>query len=210
MAVNKHKRCPVIGLAGGIGSGKSAVAAVFERLGARVINADKIAHEVLDSPEVRERIAGEFGPEALSADGRVNRGILAQKAFTSKERVVTLNSIIHPAVIDQTKRIIESARRDGRCPAVALDAPLIIEAGLDSLCDAIVFVETSESARMERLRSSRGWTPDEMARREKFQESLIYKRQRADYIVDNNGSPEDAALQAAVIWEKVVGPGSSP
>lgn len=210
MGVNKRKLCPVIGLVGGIGSGKSSIAAAFERLGARVINADRIAHEVLDSPAVRDRIAAEFGPEALSADGRVNRGILAQKAFTSKERVVTLNSIIHPAVIDQTKRIIESARRDGSCAAVALDAPLIIEAGLESLCDAIVFVETSDLTRIERVGSSRGWTADEMARREKFQESLIYKRQRADYIVDNNGSPEEAARQAAAVWEKVVGPESSP
>jgi dephospho-CoA kinase len=198
------KRCPVIGLVGGIGSGKSTVAAAFGRLGALVINADRIAHQVLNSSEVRARIAAEFGADVIAPDGGIDRAILAKKAFTTSDQVLRLNAIVHPAVIDQTKGIIETAHREGNCPAVALDAPLIIEAGLRDLCDTLVFVEASDGLRAQRLQTGRGWDVKEIERREKFQESLIYKRQQADYTVDNNGSPEDAARQAAVIWEKIV------
>ena len=205
MAKKAKKPCPVIGLIGGIGSGKSTIAGAFGRLGALVINADRIAHQVLNSPEVRACIAAEFGADVIAPDGAIDRALLAKKAFTSQDKVFKLNAIVHPAVIDQTKGIIETARREGNCPAVALDAPLIIEAGLRDLCDTLVFVEASDGLRAQRLRADRGWDAMEIERREKFQESLIYKRQRADYTIDNNGSPEDAARQAAVIWEKIVG-----
>jgi len=192
-------------MVGGIGAGKSAIAEVLGGLGALVISADKIAHEVLESPEVKGRIAREFGGDVIGPAGSVNRAILAERAFTGQDKVLILNSIIHPAVIDQTRRIIETARGNGSCPAVVLDAPLIIEAGLKDLCDAIIFVEATDDLRAKRLQSARGWDRDELARREKFQESLIYKRQQADYTVDNSGSPEDAARQAAAIWEKIIG-----
>jgi dephospho-CoA kinase len=206
--MGKH-RCLVIGLAGGIGSGKSTVADAFARLGATVVNADKIAHEVLASPEVKELIAREFGQDVVKG-GQVLRQVLAARAFQEVQSVEKLNAIIHPAVIAETKRIIEAARGDaargeGVCRAVVIDAPLIFEAGLDNICDKIVFVDASQETRLKRLTGLRGWKPDELARREKFQESLIYKRQRADYTVDNNGSLDQAACQVASIWKVVVG-----
>jgi len=210
--MGKH-RCLVIGLAGGIGSGKSTVAEAFARLGATVVNADKIAHEVLARPEVKELVAREFGQDVL-AGGEVSRQLLADRAFQDASSIEKLNAIIHPAVIAETRRIIEAARggaasgkvvRGGACRTVVIDAPLIFEAGLEDICDKIVYVDASDETRLRRLTELRGWKSGELARREKFQESLIYKRQRADYTIDNNGSLDQAACQAARIWEEVAG-----
>jgi len=198
------RNCPVIGLAGAIGAGKTAVAAAFHKLGALVIDADKIAHELLENPRIKERIARAFGPDIFE-NGRISRPALASQVFQSPEKVAKINEILHPAVIDEVGRTIASARAAGSCPAVVLDAPLIFEAGLTGLCDYIVFVDAAADARRERLASDRGWQPAEIERRQKFQDSLIYKRRQADYTVDNNGSPEHAARQVASIWEKIIG-----
>jgi dephospho-CoA kinase len=197
-------RCPVIGLAGGIGAGKSSVADAFLRLGAAVIDADEIAHEVLAWPDVVRRIEREFGP-GIVAGGRVSRPALAAKVFSDKLLLDKLTSIIHPPVIAETRRVIDTARRAASCPAVVIDAPLLIEAGLKGLCDALVFVDAAPEIRAQRLAASKGWDPAEIERRQKFQDSLIYKRHQADYTIVNNGSLDDVARQAAEIWGKVVG-----
>ena len=100
-----------------------------------------------------------------------------------------------------------SSRRRGSerdCPAAVLDAPLIVEAGLEGMCDCLVFVSASEESRSQRIAASRGWNPDEIGRREKFQESLTLKRERADYIIDNDGSLDETLKQAVSIWGKIV------
>ena len=198
------KRCPVIGLTGGIGAGKSLVAETFRRLGAVVIDADRLARDLLDTPDVRDKVVGEFG-EGVAPEGRISRKALADRVFTDGRLLEKLNAIVHPAVIGETKRIIACARADGSSRAVVLDAPLIIEAGLEGLCDVMVFVDASPEARARRLAADRGWERGEIERREKFQKSLIYKREQADYTVDDNGSPDEAVRQAADIWGKVVG-----
>ena len=101
--------------------------------------------------------------------------------------------------------MINASREDPECVAVVLDAPLLFEAGLERLCEKIVFVDASPDTRLERLASSRGWEEGDLARREKFQDSLSSKKRRADYIIDNDGSIEDAAAAAAEVWQRVIG-----
>ncbi len=199
-----EKHCPVIGIVGGIGAGKSAAAKAFAELGALVVDADEIAHVVLDWPDVKERIEKTFGAGVLK-DGRVSRQALSKIVFADDALLRQLNAIVHPAVIGESRRIIDAAARDADCKAVILDAPLIFETGLQGLCDVIVFVDADENTRKRRLFEGRGWDEAELERRQKFQDSLIYKRQQADYTVDNNGSPEIAARQVASIWKRVLG-----
>lgn len=191
----------VIGLAGGIGAGKSSIAQAFGELGAVVVDADAIVHRMLETADVAERLSKEFGEDIIE-NGAVSRSALSQMVFQDRELVERLNSILHPAVIEECRRRIDRARRDG-APAVVLDAPLLFEAGLDGLCDAVVFVEAPREVRLSRLERSRGWGADEVSRREKFQDSLKSKRERADYIIDNSGSKQHAAEQAADIRRRI-------
>jgi len=197
------RKCPVIGLVGGMGSGKSSIAGIFKRMGAVIIDADATAHQVLQWPDIKARIVEVFGQEVLSG-GEISRRALGEKVFDDEALVHKLNSIVHPAVIDESKKIIEASRRDSGCRAVVLDAPLLLEAGLEGLCDCLVFVDAGEAVRAERLAAARGWDAKETSRREKFQDSLISKRIRADYTVDNNGSLDEAARQVAAVWASVV------
>jgi len=203
-----RRGCPVVGLAGGIGSGKSTIAGIFERLGAVIVDADRLAHRVLDLPETKERVRTEFG-DGVFEGGSISRPALAKAAFGDRRTIDRLNSIVHPPVIRETKRIIRESRRAG-CAGVVIDAPLLFEAGLDALCDAIVFVEADRGTRARRLRDSRGWPEGEVERRESFQDSLIEKRRRADYIIDNSRSPEEAAAEAGRIWRRITGCPTDP
>jgi len=198
-----ERACPVIGVAGGIGAGKSTISGIFKRMGAVIIDADAIAHHVLESPETAAAIEREFGPAVLEGS-KVSRRALSDVVFSDRGELDKINAIIHPAVTAECNRIMEKSRKDPRCRAVVVDAPLLFETGLERLCDAVVFVEAAEPVRLERLAASRGWDRQELKRREKFQDSLISKRKRADYIIDNNGSLEDAATQAGEIWKAVV------
>lgn len=170
----------MVGLTGGVGSGKSTVAALFRNRGARVIDADGIGHRVLDRPGVRARLVGAWGRGILRGP-RVDRGALARRAFRSKASARRLNRLVHPAIRREIVRRIARSRG-----LVVLDAALLLEGGADRLCDRLVFVEASRAVR-ERRTARRGWAPGELARRERFQWSTVYKKRRADYVIDNTG-----------------------
>jgi len=170
----------VVGLSGGPGSGKSAVAALFRKWGARVIDADAIAHRVIDRPAIRARLVRAWGPGILKG-GRVDRPRLARAAFRSRAAARRLNRLVHPAVLKEIRAGI--ARSSG---LVVLDAPLLYESGADRLCDRVVFVEAPRRLRLRRG-AARGLPPAEAVRRERLQRSLAFKRRRADRIVDNSG-----------------------
>lgn len=183
----------VIGLVGGIGSGKSTVAECFRSEGAEVLDADRIAHGLLDHPAVRRALVKEFGPGIVSG-GRVDRGALAREGFRSRETVSRLNRIVHPFVGREIgKSIVKSRRR-----FVVVDAPLLLEAGAETMCDRIVFVDAPVPVRRRRI-AGRGWGPGEMKRRERLQWSLSRKRSRSDYRIDNSGSRAATARQVRAV-----------
>ncbi len=198
-----RRRCPIIGLAGGIGSGKTTVSGIFRGLGAVVIDADTIASQALKSPEAAAAIKREFGIDTAGG-GQAARRALSEVVFSDRGALDRLNAIIHPAIIAECRRIINEAEKDPHCRAVVLDAPLLFETGMDDMCDAVIFVEADRSVRQRRLAESRGWDTGELDRRQKFQDSLISKRKRADYIISNNGPLDEAAEQAGEIWKAVV------
>jgi dephospho-CoA kinase len=193
----------VLGLAGGIGSGKSTVADALKRLGAEVLDADAMVHAMLADPAVARRISRRFGKQVLAPDGAIDRKALGAAAFVSEKTVRELESMLHPEVIRRTKRHIASRRRTDGAHVVVIDAPLLFEAGLDALCDEIFYVHAPKTERMKRVRERRGWTRAELERREKRQKSLDYKREEADLIIRNTASRAEVTRQVRSAWRRI-------
>lgn len=162
----------VIGIVGRIAAGKSTVARLLADRGAEVLDADQIAHAVLDEPEVRRRIAGEFGSNLLDANTRVHRSVLADLVFGPTEShqaaLDTLESIVHPQVRQRIEARLAAIRdaEEGGDAVVVLDVPLLIQAGWDDLCDRLLLVECEEQERQRRL-AARGWSVQQQAARER-------------------------------------------
>ncbi len=179
----------VIGLSGGIGSGKSEVARVFARRGCLVIDSDREAKAALDRPGVRAELLRWWGAGILGADGKVDRRKVAQIVFNDPTQRARLEGLVHPLVKATRAQMIAQAD-PVRTRAIIVDAPLLYEAGLDKECDAIVFVDAPREQRLARVRSSRGWDEAELERREKAQLPVEEKRQRADEVIVNDAGLE--------------------
>lgn len=180
----------VVGLIGGIGSGKSQVAAAFARHGARIIAGDQLAHAALRDPEVLAKVVGRWGQDALGAEGEIDRRALATIVFADPEELKALESITHPWIRGRLRAELEAARRDPNVPFIVLDAAIMLEAGWDDVCDRLVFIDAPRSVRLERLTRQRGWTEKEMDARERAQLPLTEKAIRADHVLDNSTSLE--------------------
>ena len=202
MSQQAKKPRPVIGLLGGIASGKSLVAGQFAKLGCAVVDADRLAHESLAEPKIRQAIRERFGDAVLAPSGEVDRQLLGAKAFAGREDLEALEAIVHPETCRRAEKAVAAARQSA-VPAVILDAPLILEKGLDRLCDYLVYIGAPEHVRQSRAGRTRGWGPSEIARREATQVSLKAKQNRADYTVDNSTSPEHAFEQTQTILSQI-------
>ncbi len=204
---NPPRRLPVIGLAGGIGAGKSTVARCFERLGCLVIDSDARAKAALDRPSVRDRLVEWWGPGVLAGD-RIDRGKVAGIVFSDPVQRQKLESLVHPIVRQERADMIEEARRSG-ARAVIVDAPLLFEAGVDRECDVVVFVDAPREVRLARVQASRGWTEEELARRERSQWSIEQKRARSGFVVDNSRSSDQTHARVERILAEILALGSS-
>ncbi len=197
---------PVIGLIGGIGSGKSAVAGHLGRLGAFVLDADAIGHVFLEQSPGRDRVLERFGEEILEPFGEfgirreIDRRALGALVFQSPGALRDLEAILHPLMRKTFEKAIARESRRGRVPLVALDAAILYEAGWDTLCDSVVFVDASPKTRLARLEASRGWTPDVLDAREKVQGPLEEKRRQADHRIMNDGTPDELAASVEAFW----------
>jgi dephospho-CoA kinase len=192
----------VIGLAGGIASGKSTVAMLFEELGAVSLNADQIGHEVLREPAVQESLRNEFGPTIFDAAGEVDRSAVARMVFGpdegSQRRLLFLESITHPRISERLSEHLVQLRRTG-CKAVILDAAVMFKAGWDRFCTRIVFVRVPHAVRVARAKS-RGWTPAELDARENRQTPLVEKERKATDFLENDSSLEELRQQVYKLW----------
>ena len=189
-----HSSVPVIGLLGGVGAGKTTVARMMAEAGCRVVDADRIAHEVLQQDDAKHRVREAFGDEVFGPDGAVDRDRLGRQVFADTGRREALERIVHPPILARMRQAVEAAGAAGPA-AVVIDAPLILEKGLAGWCDYMVYVRVPAEIRHRRLRQARGWSPSEVQRREASQISLKNKRGRADYIIDNSASPEHTLEQ---------------
>lgn len=194
-----QRRVPIIGIVGGIGSGKSAVTNwVAARAKVMVLNADELGHSALHSDCVKHALRERFGDGIMNAGGDIDRSALARQVFGNEPNQLAarrdLESIVHPEIGRRISEGIELAATEN-CEAVLLDAAILLEAGWRSRCDLVVFVDTSDAIRLSRVQQNRKWTAEELRRREQSQWSLMDKRREADLIVTNDGEIESAGQQ---------------
>ncbi len=175
----------IIGLTGGIGAGKSAVARELGELGCFVVNSDDLAREALCDQAVHTTLVQWWGEGILAPDRRIDRRAVARIVFARPAERERLESLVHPWIEKRRQAMFRSAPHEA--PALVIDAPLLIEAGVDRQCDVVIFVEADRTRRLARLAGKRGWSEQEMNQREESQLPLDGKRIRADYVIDNNG-----------------------
>jgi dephospho-CoA kinase len=194
MPASRPPARPVIGIAGGIGSGKSTVARILARLGCEVCVSDDTARTVLEAPEVRAAIVARAGSRVAAPDGSIDRAALGRAIFADPALRADVERIMHPRI--EARRRAQFAAAPLSTRAFIIDAPLLFEVGLERECDAVIFVDTPRPLRLARVRATRGWDDAELARREVSQLSLDEKRGRSSDILLNSGDP--AALEASV------------
>ncbi|NLA42197.1 MAG: dephospho-CoA kinase [Smithella sp.] len=201
------KQKKIIGVLGGIGAGKSTVAGCFAPLGCAVVEADGIAHGLLEEADVKESIVRLFGGGILDKSGRVDRAALGRKVFSDAAALEKLNALIHPRVMAEVERQIGIYQADGAVQAIVLDVPLLAEVGRTDLCDVLVFVEADEAIRRQRAKENGKFDENELKKRENFQISLDTKREIADYIIYNNSDNSDVAEQVAQLFSSIMSHG---
>ncbi|MBI4580372.1 MAG: dephospho-CoA kinase [Planctomycetes bacterium] len=195
---------PIIGLAGGIGSGKSTVAAVFGELGAGVISSDQLNHDELDSPEVLSELRMWWGDRILDAEGRAARDVIRGIVGSDPLARRRLEQLVHPRIAARRQAMMAEFLGNERIRAIVWDSPLLFEAGLDAKCDFVVFVESDVESRLARVGRERGWTREDLERFEKVQKPLDFKRERADYIVDNNSEMDVVRRRAEDVFSRIL------
>ena len=203
---------PVIGLAGGIGSGKSLVAEELAGLGCAVIDADKLAKHLRDLPQTREILRAKMGDGIFGTDGGIDEKALSELVFgpdASEDALAALNSVVHPLVIDRCLELIGQYRREGQVQAVVLDAPLLFETGLESCCNVLIFVQAEPGVRRQRVCRQRDWSEAQWAAREKKQISLDKKQELSDHVVENTSSKTNLHRQVQRLFPRIFGNKSS-
>ncbi len=194
----------VIGLTGSFGTGKSTVAGMFREFGAKVLDADSIAHKLLcPGTNSWRKIVHWFGTAILNRNQSINRDKLAKIVFRKRQDLRKLERIIHPLVIREIAsrlRKIENSRKD---EIVVIDAPLLIEAGLAKKVDTLIVVKLNRTEQIARSLKQKGISRAQILKRIRSQLPLSKKIAIADYVIDNNGRKNDTRRQVKKIWEEI-------
>lgn len=191
----------LVGLTGGIGTGKSTVAAMLAARGAVVIDADRLAREVVEPGEpTLARIVEEFGPEVLGPDGRLDRKALGALVFADPARRRRLEALTHPPIRARLDARLEALARAGFRGVVVVDAPLLVESGLHRAMDRLVVVTADEATQLARLMARDGLDRAEALRRIRSQMPLAAKARLADHVIDNSGDRAATEAQVERLW----------
>lgn len=197
----------VLGVTGGVATGKSTVLALLQRLGARVFSADEIAREITQpGTPVFEQIVRVFGPDYLKPEGTLDRAKLAERIFQNPEDRRRLETLTHPEIIRRLKARIEEARNQSssKREVIAVEIPLLFEAGLEQLVDRILVVASEQDQQIQRLKKRMNW-PEEMLQKViAAQWPLEEKKVRADWVINNNGSLAEVEEQVTRLWEQLL------
>ncbi|NIP22441.1 MAG: dephospho-CoA kinase [Phycisphaerae bacterium] len=202
--MGKAGQKPIIGILGGICSGKSTVAAEFAKLGCKVIDADKIVHNLLDKEDIKDKIVGIFSEDILGSLGKIDKKKLADIVFVDTDKLTSLNRIIHPFVLERAEELIEKYNGQSHVKAIVLDIPLLAEVGWDKKCDKIIFVDCKRELRIKRAKKKGIFDENQLKIRENFQISLDNKVAIADNTIDNNSGFSALAKQIADIFSCII------
>ena len=194
---------PIIGIVGGIGSGKSFVADLFGELGCLVIHSDEQVRDAYRREDVKQRLREWWGKSVFLPDGSVDRKAISKRVFSDAAERHRLEELLFPIVGEEREKLMQAGAKDRKVPAFVWDAPLLIEAGLSKGCDTIVFVQSPPEQRQARVRATRNWAPDELTRRENLQLPLDNKRAVSDYVVDNTADADYARGQVRDVLSRI-------
>jgi dephospho-CoA kinase len=196
-----------LGLLGGVASGKSVVAKKLRDLGAIVLNADTVGHEVLRLPHVKEAARKRWGASIFDDDGEIERKRLAVIVFAQTDagrvELEYLEKLTHPEIGRRLHEQLNQLKEDGIQVAV-LDAPVMLKAGWDQFCDQMWFIDAPYEVRMRRAKD-RGWSEEEFRAREMAQEPIELKRELADLVLDNSGDIRYTHRQIERFWPSLIG-----
>ena len=205
--MNKSKKKPIIGILGGVGAGKSSVATEFAKLGCAVIDADKIAHKLLDEPAIKNKVVASFGNDILEPAGKIDRQGLADIVFAEPDKLLLLEKIIHPFVLKRAEELIRQYNRQNQVKAIVLDMPLLVEVGWDKRCDKLIFVDCKQQLRAKRAKKNGFFSKNQQKIRENLQISLDKKADIAEYIINNNSGFSALTRQVAEIFSCIMNNG---
>jgi dephospho-CoA kinase len=195
---------PIIGLAGGIGSGKTFIARLFGELGCLVISADDQVRQIYADAEVKATLQSWWGRQVINSQGELDRRAVAKIVFANPDEKLRLESLVHPRVAAMRQAAMEAAADEAQVVAYVWDIPLLFEAGLSAKCDALVFVDTPLPQRLARVRQTRGWDENELSRRENLQTPLDNKRRMSNYILQNTADVGFARNQVREILSRIL------
>jgi len=199
----------VIGLTGGIGAGKSLVAEVLGELGARVIDADKVGHEVYaPGTEGFRAVVEAFGTEVVGGDGQIDRACLGEKVFGNAAELQKLTAIVHPLIRQMVDDRITAARQDPEVRVVVLEGAILLDSGWDAVTDEVWVVVADRSTIRQRLAEARGLSEAEVDARAAKQMSDEERRSRADVLVQNFGTPEELRSEVERLWRQRIAVGT--
>ena len=201
----KYNNPLVVAVTGGIGSGQTTVSKLFGKWGAKVINADLKAKEIMQKDrEIRRALKQTFGNNVFFRNGKLNTRLLAELAFKDELHTQKLNQIVHPRMVSYIVEEMEEARFSKRYPMVVIDAALVYEINIEQLFDAIVVVYAPIDERYRRVRQRDGMSKQEFFSRVDRQIPLEEKRKWADFVIDNSGSFEELEREAHQVFEKLL------
>lgn len=194
-----------VGLTGGIASGKTTVAGFMAEMGAYVLDADRIAHEVMAAGgSAHHAVVDRFGERILAPDGDLDRAALARLVFSDPSERESLNAIVHPKVIAETERRLERYRISGHSPIAVVDAALLVESGYYKRYDRLVVVRCGRDAQIQRLRSRSGLSPEEAVARIESQAGLEEKLSVADYIIDTDATIRETRRETEQVYARLL------
>lgn len=176
---------PIIGIAGGIGSGKSLVARLFGEMGCVVIDSDEQVRRAYEDPRVKQALRAWWGDDPFLPGGEINKRRIGELVFAQPDQRRRLESLLHPIVAERREAQMRAAADDPQVLAYVWDTPLLFETGLHARCDAVVFIDAPFDVRLERVQRTRGWDEAELTRRQNLQWPLDKKGEISDYVIRN-------------------------
>ena len=195
---------PIIGIAGGIGSGKTFVASLLAEKNCLVINSDEMVKQAYRDPGIKQALRQWWGKLVFDPSGDVDRSAVARKVFTMPSERHRLERLIHPIVNEQRKLAMNQAAANPKIVAFVWDTPLLFETELNKLCDAVIFVDTPIDLRVQRLKDTRGWDQTELERRENSQMPLDKKRELSQYVVVNAADADAVRGQVTEVLSRIL------
>lgn len=194
---------PIIGLTGSIGAGKSVVASMLQQAGCVVADADAAVRDLLDQPGIIDTLVRWWGGIVLDENGSLDRSVVARIVFAEPKERIRLEQLLHPLVSQRREALFSQVPPE--TPGLVIDAPLLMEVGLDEECDVVIYVDSEPAHCRQRIAVSRGWSEEEFDKRSEVQISVDQKRARADIVISNNSDLDALEVEIKHFLQQLTG-----